>query len=164
MLIRGSFPSAIQLNYSFKNGNASTYSQLIQTIMDAVGSISDVEGLVLDFLMQPHPVTNGTNSLGLSPNETDRVIVDIGAAYNNAADDKIVDAAVQGMFDQHVRILQDAGVFLNFTYLNYAGANQDPIGSYGDLASLQGISKKYDPHGIFQAAVPGAFKLFKQDV
>lgn len=149
------------MNYSFKNGNASIYSQLFQTFMDAVDSISDVEGLVLDFLMQPHPVTNGTNSLGLSPNVTDRVLVDIGAAYNNAADDDTVDAAVQGTFDQHVQILQDAGLFLNFTYLNYAGTNQDPIGTYGDLPALQGVSKRYDPHGIFQTAVPGGFKLFK---
>lgn len=160
-LVPSTVSRAIQMNYSFKNGNASIYSQLFQTFMDAVDSISDVEGLVLDFLMQPHPVTNGTNSLGLSPNVTDRVLVDIGAAYNNAADDDTVDAAVQGTFDQHVQILQDAGLFLNFTYLNYAGTNQDPIGTYGDLPALQGVSKRYDPHGIFQTAVPGGFKLFK---
>lgn len=71
------------MNYSFKNCNASIYSQLFQTFVDAVDLISDVKGLVLDFLMQPHPVTNGTNSLGLSPDVTDRVLVDIGAAYNN---------------------------------------------------------------------------------
>ncbi len=147
--------------YSFKNGPASIYSQLFQTFVDAVNSTSDVEGLVLDFLMQPHPVTNGTNSFGLPPHVTDMVLVDIGAAYNNAADDDTVDAAVQGLFNQHVQILQDAGLFLNFTYLNYAGANQDPIGSYGDLATLQRVSKKYDPHGIFQTAVPGAFKVFR---
>lgn len=125
--IRGSFSSAIQMNYSFKNGNASTYSQLFQTFVDAIDLISDVEGLVLDFLMQPHPVPNGTNSLGLSPNVTDRVLIDIGAAYNNAADDDTVDAAVLGIFDQHVQILKHTGLFLNFPYLNYAGVNQDPI-------------------------------------
>lgn len=148
------------MNYSFKNGNASIYSQLFQTFVDAVDLMPDVDGFVMDFLMQPLPVTNGTNSLGLSPNVTDRVLVDIGAAYNNSADDETCYAAVQGFFDQHVQILQDAGLFLDFTYLNYAGANQDPIGTYGDLATLQGVSKKYDPQGIFQTAVPGAFKLF----
>ena len=154
------FPRAIQLNYSFKNANASIYSQLFQTFTEAADSISNVQGLVLDFLMQPHPVTNGTNSLGLPPNVTDRVLVDIGAAYSNAADDESVDAALQGVFDRQVRILRDAGLFLNFTYLNYAGEHQDPIGSYGDLSTLQKVSRKYDPQGIFQTAVPGAFKLF----
>ena len=145
------------------NGNASIYCQLFRMFIDAVGPISDVPGLVLDFLMQPHPVTNGTNSLGLAPNVTDRVLVDIGAAYHSAADDDTVNAAVQRIFNQHVQILQDARLFLDFIYLNYAGTNQDPIGTYGNLATLQRISKKYDPHGIFQKAVPGAFKLFAKD-
>lgn len=131
--------------------------------MNAVDPIKDVDGLVLDFLMQPHPVTNGTNSLGLLPNVTDRVLVDIGAAYDNTYDDDAVQAAVQGIFDKHVQILQGAGLFIDWIYLNYAGVNQDPIGSYGDLAHLKEVSKLYDPLGIFQTAVPGAFKLILQD-
>lgn len=128
--------------------------------MSGIAPIQQVEGLVLDFLMQPHPVTNGTNSLGLEPNVTDDVIVVIGAAYDNAADDAIVDTTIEAIFAQHVQILQDAKLLLKNTYLNYAGAKQDPIGSYGDLATLQEVSRKYDPQGIFQTAAPGGFKLF----
>jgi len=146
--------------YTFNNAPALIYSQLFETFMKASESVSNVDGLVLDFLMNPLPVTNGTNSLGLAPDVTDRAIVVVGAAYNNAADDYTVLAAVEGIFDQHTQILRNAGLLLNFTYLNYAGSNQDPIGSYGDLATLQAVSKKYDPQGIFQTAVPGAFKLF----
>lgn len=149
------------MNYSFKNANATVYSQLFTTFQSAADKLSKVEGLVFDFLMQPIPVTNGTNSLGLEPNVKDLVLVDIGAAYNNAADDATVQAAVQKIFNQHVRILKKAGLFLDWTYLNYAGSNQDPIGTYGDLATLRRVSKKYDPKGLFQTAVPGAFKLFK---
>jgi hypothetical protein len=149
------------MNYSFKNANATVYSQLFTTFQSAANKLSKVEGLVFDFLMQPIPVTNGTNSLGLQPNVKDLVLVDIGAAYNNAADDATVQAAVQKIFNQHVRILKKAGLFLDWTYLNYAGSNQDPIGTYGDLGTLRRVSKKYDPKGLFQTAVPGAFKLFK---
>ena len=38
----------------------------------------DEEDLVLEFLMQPDPDTNSMNSPGLSPNMTDRVLVNIG--------------------------------------------------------------------------------------
>lgn len=149
------------MNYSFKNANPAVYSQLFTTFQRAADDLSKVEGLVFDFLMQPIPVTNGTNSLGLEPNVKDLVLVDIGAAYNNAADDAFVQAAVQKIFDQHVDILKKAGIFLDWTYLNYAGSNQDPIGTYGDLATLRRVSKKYDPKGLFQTAIPGAFKVFK---
>ncbi|KAI1374870.1 hypothetical protein F4677DRAFT_447137 [Hypoxylon crocopeplum] len=46
--------------------------------------------------------------------------------------------------------------------LNYAYEFQDPIGSYGteNKTLLQGVSKKYDPEGIFQKGCPGGFKLF----
>lgn len=148
------------MDYSFRNGNASIYSQLLQIIMNGVDSISDVEGLMLEFLMQPHPVTNGTNSLGLKPNETDMVLVTIAAAYNNAADDDTILAAVEGFWGQQVQILQEAGLWFNFTFLNYAGPNQNPIKTYGTLPALQKVSKKYDPRGIFQTAVPGPWKLF----
>lgn len=149
------------MNYSFKNANPAVYSQLFTTFQVAADKLDKVEGLVFDFLMQPIPVTNGTNSLGLEPNVKDLVLIDIGAAYYNAADDAVVQAAVQKIFDQHVHILKKAGLFLDWTYLNYAGSNQDPIGTYGDLATLRRVSKKYDPKGLFQTAVPGAFKLFK---
>lgn len=149
------------MTYTFKSGNASIYAQLFKTVIDAAETVSDVDGLLVDFFMQPLPVTNGTNSLGLSPNVTDRVVVDINFGYDNAADDDTIAAALQGLFNQQKQIVVDAGLFVNFTYLNYAGANQDPIKTYGDLATLQAVSKKYDPAGFFQTAVPGPWKLFK---
>jgi hypothetical protein len=48
-----------------------------------------------------------------------------------------------------------------FKYLNYAGAWQNPLGSYGasSLANLKAVSEKYDPTKLFQTGVPGGFKL-----
>ncbi|KAJ5602897.1 hypothetical protein N7537_005853 [Penicillium hordei] len=151
---------ATQMNYSFKSTNLAVYSQLFTIFQRAADKLCKVEGLVFDFLMQLIPVTNGTNSLGLEPNVKDLVLVDIGAAHHNAAD-AVVQAVVQNIFHQHVHILKKAGLFLNWTYLNYAGSNQDSIGTYGDLATLRRVSKKYDLKGLFQTAVPGAFKVFK---
>lgn len=101
-----------------------------------------------------------SSALGLEPNRKDLVIVDFAAAYNNVADDAIVIKGLQAIFDQHVKILKEAGLFHDFVYLNYAGDTQDPIGSYGTLKQLQKVSRKYDPRGLFQRAVPGPWKLF----
>lgn len=148
------------MDYSFKNVDPSIYSQLFQVIMNGVNSISDVEGLELEFLMQPHPVTNDTNSLGLKRYETDLVLVTIAAAYNSVTEDGRIQAAVEDLLGQHVHILQEAGLWVNFTYLNYAGSNQNPIATYGTMPALRKVSKKYDPKGVFQTAVPGPWKLF----
>lgn len=49
----------------------------------------------------------------------------------------------------------------NLVYLNYAGRDQDPLGSYGvdEMAQLMRVAAKYDPRGVFQRQVPGGFKL-----
>ncbi|GAB1314575.1 hypothetical protein MFIFM68171_04785 [Madurella fahalii] len=152
---------ALQLTYTFKTGDASVYYRLFTSLRDGVNSFPAVDGLLFNYLVQPLPTTNGTNSLGVEPNRKDLVIVDLAAAYNNVADDAIVINGLQAIFDQHVKILKEAGLFHKFIYLNYAGDTQDPIGSYGTLEQLRRVSRKYDPQGLFQKAVPGPWKLFK---
>ena len=53
------------------------------------------------------------------------------------------------------------GTFESWIDLNHADTTQDPIASYGTVsqAKLIALSKKYDPHGVFQRLVPGGFKL-----
>lgn len=148
--------------YSFKNSDASLYSQLFQTWEDGTKDLVDVEGLQLVLLIQPHPVTNGTNSLGLPPGEKDLVLSVLTAAYANKEDDDRVQEGMQAIVDRHNEITRDRGLYIPFQYLNYADKSQDPIGSYGEdiKARLQAVSRRYDPHGLFQTGVPGGFKLF----
>lgn len=153
---------AIDIVYSFKNGDAGLYSELFQTWEDGSKALTDVEGLQLVLLIQPHPVTNGTNSLGLPPGEKDLVLSVLTAAYANADDDDVVQRGMQAIVDEHNRLTREKGLFIPFQYLNYADKSQDPIGGYGDdiKARLQAVSRRYDPHGLFQTGVPGGFKLF----
>ncbi|KAF2677439.1 FAD-binding domain-containing protein [Lentithecium fluviatile CBS 122367] len=56
---------------------------------------------------------------------------------------------------------QTRGLYYPWEFLNDSGQAQDPIGTYGygkSLPRLKAVSKKYDPHGVFQRNVPG-FKL-----
>ncbi|KAL7935512.1 hypothetical protein V8C35DRAFT_299670 [Trichoderma chlorosporum] len=153
---------AVELVYSFKNSNASVYMELIQIWEGLVTPLNDIEGLDVQFLIQPHAVSNGTNSMGLTAGEKDLVMVDMTIAYTNAADDATVQTAIQNIVNQQKSYLSKQGLLIPFVYLNYADKSQDPISSYGSAqkAKLQATSKKYDPKGLFQTANPGGFKLF----
>lgn len=54
------------------------------------------------------------------------------------------------------------GVFNRYEYLNYAAGWQNPIAGYGESVrrELQGVSRRFDPRGVFQRLVPGGFKVF----
>jgi hypothetical protein len=50
---------------------------------------------------------------------------------------------------------------LDFLFLNYADASQDPLGSYGstNIKHIRTTAAKYDPTGVFQRRIPGGFKI-----
>jgi hypothetical protein len=154
--------SATELVYSFKNANATLYKQLFQIWEDECKKLAGIDGLEVQYLVQPQPVTNGTNSLGQTAGENDNVIGLVTVAYNNAADDRRALKGLRNIVDQHVRLLQKAGLYLTFKYLNYADISQDPFSSYGkaNKARLRAVSERYDPKKVFQKGVPGGFKLF----
>jgi hypothetical protein len=136
---------------------------MIQTWENGTKQMTNIEGMRLQYLIQPQPVTKGSNSLGLQPGATDVVMSTITAGYTNMSDDDLVQNIIQGIVDQHIDLLRRAGLYIPYQYLNYADSSQDPIGSYGpeSKARLQAVSKRYDPDALFQRAVPGGFKLFE---
>ncbi|KAI0905186.1 FAD-binding domain-containing protein [Ustulina deusta] len=50
---------------------------------------------------------------------------------------------------------------MDFIYLNYAGDDQDPLGSYGasNIELMKDVAAKYDPAGVFQTRVSGGYKI-----
>lgn len=50
---------------------------------------------------------------------------------------------------------------LDWVYLNYADASQDPLASYGteNMKTMREVAAKYDPQRVFQELCPGGFKL-----
>ena len=50
---------------------------------------------------------------------------------------------------------------VDFVYLNYADASQDPLGSYGseNMRFMKDGAEEYDPNGFWQERVPGGFKI-----
>lgn len=155
--------SSIQLVYSFKNSDVATYTKLIQQWETDIKTLGNIPGIISQFLIQPQPVTNGTNSLGLEANQHDVVMSIVTAAWSNAADDAVVQQRIAAIADKHERLVRKQRLYIPFKYLNYADISQDVIGSYGmnNKRRLRAVSRKYDPKGLFQTSVPGGFKVWK---
>ncbi|KAK2616399.1 hypothetical protein QQS21_000640 [Conoideocrella luteorostrata] len=164
----GSIPATIgrayQLTFSFKNPPADIYMQLFKIWEKGINRISKVDGIFIEFLTQPQPVTNGTNVFGLIAGKTDYVLIDMTVAYNRESDDALVQGTINNIVEKQKALLRSKGYLVDFIYLNYADISQDVLGSWGsaNLNKLKGVSKKYDPKGVFQYTSPGGYKLFKK--
>jgi hypothetical protein len=130
---------------------------------NGLSAVKKVNGIFVEFLIQPQPVTNGTNLFGLTAGKTDYVNIDMTAAYNDASDDKLIEATMNDIVAKQRTFLKSHGHLIDFIYLNYADISQDVYGSWGanNVAKLKSASRKYDPKGVFQTMVPGGYKIFK---
>lgn len=81
------FSSGSQLTYPFCNPDPATYFQLFKIWANAMPKLANVEGISVEYVVRPHPVTNGTNLFSLWTGKTDDVMVDMTSAYTNKADD-----------------------------------------------------------------------------
>jgi hypothetical protein len=130
---------------------------------DSIGIVSGVTGLQysMNFQRIPTYITGNTNSLGLSPENGPLTLFQMSVTWKLASDDALVKNTVQNLIASVKKCTKKAGVFNSFKYLNYAASFQDPLSGYGPAseAKLTAASKKYDPTGVFQIALPGGFKL-----
>ena len=86
----------------------------------------------------------------------------MSVTWSEAADDAKAIGMAERLFADIEADSKKKGLYNKFKYLNYAAPTQDVIGGYGEAsaAKLRAVSKKYDPTGLFQKAVPGGYKLF----
>ncbi|KFY41669.1 hypothetical protein V494_02867 [Pseudogymnoascus sp. VKM F-4513 (FW-928)] len=128
-------------------------------------------GIKWTTMMEPFPALvdsfgdkNGGNSLGLSAETGDRIVILQLAQFEDRDANDMVDKELHNMFEEIAHVASEMGLLRRFRYLNYADKQQNPIASYGpeNVAQLQATSKKYDPEGLFQRQAPGGFKLGMQ--
>ncbi|KAL8907981.1 MAG: hypothetical protein Q9171_005643 [Xanthocarpia ochracea] len=152
-----------QLTFSFRNPDSATYFQLFKIYETAMTRLASVEGIFVEFLIQPHPVTNGTNLFGLQAGKTDDVMVDMTSAYTHKADDALVRQVLEELVNQQKQLLKKSDYLIDYLYLNYADISQPVLQSWGEsnIDKLRAASKKYDHKGVFQTQVPGGFKIPK---
>ena len=135
---------------------------------DAIASIRrvNVKGLVWTLVLQPllpHWVRKGdANPLGLHDcTHEPLVIVSFTVNWAERRDDEFVKTTTRRAVEQI-----DAAAAANKTghryrYLNYCAEWQRPFEGYGgeNWRFLQGVSRRYDPEGLFQRGCVGGFKL-----
>jgi hypothetical protein len=134
-----------------------------------INSTDTIPGLKSwSFTFEPLPTVytkygkkNGGNSLGTTPQDGNAMILLLSPAWNNTSSDQLVANTARRLIDGANDVAKAMGMLHQFQYLNYAGPGQHPLASYGsrNVASLKAVSRKYDPHGVFQQQVPGGFKL-----
>ncbi|KAL8692791.1 MAG: hypothetical protein Q9218_002262 [Villophora microphyllina] len=133
---------------------------------DAISSIRNVKIMVWTLVLQPllpDWVRKGDpNPLGLLHNTHEPlVIVSFTVNWDNSIDDELVKSSVRRVIG-HIDTFAAANHTGHpYRYLNYCADWQKPFTGYGDenLRFLRGVSKRYDPDGLFQKGCVGGFKL-----
>ncbi|KAH7374575.1 hypothetical protein B0T11DRAFT_344258 [Plectosphaerella cucumerina] len=120
-------------------------------------------------ILQPLPLhygqiglQTGGNMLRLEDLAHPAVIWDGGVVVtSNAAAFAVAQAGLYAMMDEIKTFAESVDGLVDLVYLNYAAANQDPIGSYGteNVQFMKNVAVRYDPEGFFQKRVPGGFKV-----
>lgn len=134
---------------------------------NSIVAFDESVGLLSQLMMEPIPQTtyraapSGTNVLGLDDEEGGMVVLGLAVGWLDEADDALVTQVTQEIIAEIDARAKELGEFFEFKYLNYATEWQDVISGYGaeNLAKLRKVSRRFDPHAVFQRNVPGGFKI-----
>ncbi|KAI1376334.1 FAD-binding domain-containing protein [Hypoxylon crocopeplum] len=107
-------------------------------------------------------VARGGNMLGLENLPGDCVVLVTAVEVDTFELSRdVCIPAVNAMFDEIESYATSLEKNVDFLYLNYCGASQDPYRTYGaeNIKKMKEASAKYDPTGVFQERVPGGHKI-----
>ena len=102
---------------------------------------------------------NGGNALNMKPVNQTWIAFNVGWA--NESDDEAAYAAIESLHERLVELIDDAGVGLDFIFMNDANIKQPVIASYGaeSVQRLLGVKQDYDPDFVFEKLVKGGQKI-----
>ncbi|CAJ2499817.1 Uu.00g026700.m01.CDS01 [Anthostomella pinea] len=164
------------LPYGYRYGGATvTFKNTVealavaQNITDSIyETVANVTDLVFTFVYEPipslyaeHSIARGGNVMGMKNTRDDLILLLLVPRWTDAKDDSAMRAAFVFWVGAMEKAQTRLGAHHNFTYLNYAAASQNPLGSYSaaNVEFMRKVAKTYDPHGVFQTVVPGGFKI-----
>lgn len=139
-----------------------------QKWQETLAKVKDAEGFVFSFGF--HPLTkallekseqSGGNAMNIPPSDGPLFVVLINPVWKLAEDDMRIFAEVDGLIRNLRSLAEEQGFLHRYIFTNYGYSKDNVIAGYGaeSLSKLHATSKKYDPEGVFQQAVPGGFKL-----
>ncbi|KAM0277139.1 hypothetical protein ACHAQH_006033 [Verticillium albo-atrum] len=158
-----SFSLTLQATTEMMNRAAEAFVALTQDMKASSVPVSFV------FVFQPFPkglanVKPGGNILGHDENLPSTSILFESRATLLAADAKyegVVKSKTARVIEELRSFSASKENYSSYLYMNYAGPEQDVIGSYGaeNVQFLKETAAKYDPTGFFQYRIPGGFKV-----
>ncbi|KAK3935427.1 hypothetical protein QBC46DRAFT_422660 [Diplogelasinospora grovesii] len=128
-----------------------------------VAALGGVEAGSLVVTVQPIAAhvagVGGNNALGLRNVTQTWIALDM--SWDKAADDGIVNKALEGLLGRVQNLTVENGVALEYVFMNDASWDQGVIASYGKTSvdRLRDVQRVYDPCLVFQKLVPGGQKI-----
>ncbi|KAL7620591.1 hypothetical protein AAE478_009586 [Parahypoxylon ruwenzoriense] len=116
----------------------------------------------IPFYMGTMGKERGGNMLGLDAVRNNAIMWTAGVAVDSDEGALAIAQAELNVMTARVKELsRSTDGDMDFIFLNYAEASQDPLGSYGlpNIQHMRNVASTYDPTGIFQRRVPGGFKI-----
>ena len=150
------------------NNDRATLATAHAAYRDAIASIRrvNVKGLVWTLVLQPllpDWVRKGdANPLGLHDcTHEPLVIVSFTVNWAECRDDEFVKTTTRRAVEQIDAVAVANKTGHRYRYLNYCAEWQRPFEGHGgaNWRFLQGVSRRYDPEGLFQRGCVGGFKL-----
>lgn len=106
---------------------------------------------------------NGGNALRLDPSDGPLMIVQISATWDDDRLDDVMEESCREMARRVEELAREMRVETGPVYMNYAGREQDVLGSYGkeSLRGLRRVAERYDPDGVLAELWTGYFQIGK---
>ena len=105
----------------------------------------------------------GDNAKSIDPADGPLFVILINPTWDLPENDEQVYGAVEDLIQKFKKTASEKGLLHRYIFTNYGYHKEDVLAGYGEESAkkLREVSKKYDPDGVFQKAVPGGFKLPK---
>ena len=157
---------------TFKN-DATVFKYIVDAhtkFIEAWKAISTDGDFITQCMFQAIPTTfaehskeRGGNVMGLDLVKDNAVMLLFDIAVKGEETEVIAREALRAVTEEMQRFAASKDALVDWQYLNYADAYQDPLGSYGsaNVDKIRAAAKKYDPKGMFQTQAPGGFKISK---
>jgi hypothetical protein len=108
-----------------------------------------------------HSIERGGNVLGLDREDRNGIMLLFDIAVKTADEETIARPLLRAYGEQMQAFAASKSGLLDWQFMNYADAYQDPLGSYGaeNVEKIRAAARRVDPEGIFQTKAPGGFKI-----
>jgi hypothetical protein len=135
--------------------------EVLETLKDADGFIFSLSFFPMTKAMFVNSRDAGRNAKVIDPEDGPLLIMMLNPTWNSFSDDERIHNGVERLLATSRLMANEKGLLHRYVFTNYAYYKENVFKEYGEksLAALRETSRKFDPKGIFQTAIPGGFKL-----